>query len=290
MAIATSSPSIRTTPTRRRWRRFKANRLAVASAIFLVLLALVALLADALFTVDPSDTNPRNRFAGPFSSGHLLGTDDLGRDLFARVVFASRVSLLAGIGSVAAALVIAVPVGLVAGYVGGRVETVVSWIVDLLLSIPPLILVFAVAGVLGSSLRNAVIALAVYFTPLFVRLVIAETRRLRHTPLVEAARAVGSSSPFIMARHILPNIASPLIVQASLSIGVAIIAEASLSYLGLGVRPPTPSWGSMLRSAYDTISRNTWGVFVPATAMAVTVLAFNFLGDGLRQALGRLER
>jgi ABC-type dipeptide/oligopeptide/nickel transport system permease subunit len=274
----------------RRWRRFLRERLALAAAAYLLVLLAVALLADVIFTTDPTDTNPRDRFQGPFASGHVLGTDDLGRDLFARVVFSARVSLAAGAGSVAAALVVAVPVGLFAGSVGGRLESAVMRVVDLLLSIPPLILVFAVAGVLGASLRNAIVALAIYFTPLFVRLVVGEVRRLRDGQLVEAARAVGSSSTFIAFRHVLPNIASPLIVQASLSVGVAIIAEASLGFLGLGVRPPTPSWGTMLRGAFDTVERSTWGVFIPTVAMALTVLAFNMLGDGLRRSIGRLDR
>lgn len=281
-----------TTGTRignRRLRAFTRNRLALAGLLYLVGIGLAAVFAPLLFSRDPSDLDVTNRFAGPFSDGHLLGADSLGRDLLTQVVFAARVSLVAGFGSVALALCIAVPVGLLAGYYGRWIEAVVMRIVDLLLAIPPLILVFAVAGILGASLRNALIALSVYFAPLFIRLVVTEVRRLRDGPLVESARAVGSSDRFIMVRHVLPNIASPLIVQASLSTGVAIIAEASLSYLGLGVRPPTPTWGVMVRSAFDFIQRDAWAVVVPSAAMALTVLAFNFVGDGLRDALHRHE-
>jgi len=285
--MITESPVHTPSSGRRRLYRFARNRLALVGAIYLGVVVACGVSAPLLFSRRPSDLDVAHRFAGPFSPGHILGADSLGRDLFTQVVFASRVSLVAGVGSVTAALLIAVPVGLVAGYYGNRLEAVVMRLVELLLSIPPLILVFAVAGILGASLRNAIIALAVYFTPLFIRLVVGEVRRLRDGQLVEAARAVGSSDAFIMTRHVLPNIASPLIVQASLSIGVAIIAEASLSYLGLGVRPPTPTWGGMVRSAFDFIQRDAWAVFVPATAMALTVLAFNFVGDGLRDALGR---
>ncbi|MEO8696769.1 MAG: ABC transporter permease [Acidimicrobiales bacterium] len=273
----------------RRVRAFMRNRLAVVGLVYLILIVVCAAFAPLLFSRKPSELDVSNRFAGPFSHGHLLGADSLGRDLLTQVVYAARVSLLAGFGSVALALCVAVPVGLVAGYYGRWIEAVVMRAADLLLAIPPLILVFAVAGILGASLRNAVIALSVYFAPLFIRLVVTEVRRLRDGQLVESARAVGSTDRFIMVRHVLPNIASPLIVQASLSTGVAIIAEASLSYLGLGVRPPTPTWGVMVRTAFDFIQRDAWAVVVPSVAMAFTVLAFNFVGDGLRDALNRPE-
>lgn len=274
----------------RAWRRFAESRAAVVGALFLLLLVVAAIAAEVVAPYDPTATDLRARLLPPLSPDHLLGTDDLGRDLLSRVIHSARVSLMAGAGSVLTALAIAVPLGLVAGYHGRWVEWVVMRLVDFLLSIPPLILVFVIAGILGPSLRNAIVALGVYFVPLFTRLVVGEVRSLRGGPLVEAARAVGSSDSFIIARHVLPNIASPLIVQATLSFGVAVIAEASLSFLGLGVRPPTPSWGIMLRSAFDLITREPWMVFVPATAMAATVMALNYVGDGLRAALGGVRR
>lgn len=285
--MTTTPPAQSLAAVRGRKPQFLADRSAVVALVYLILLVLAAVLADLIVPTDPTETDLAARFQKPLSGGHLLGTDDIGRDMLARVIHSARVSLLAGAGSVGVALAIAVPLGIAAGYYGGRYESLLMRGVDFLLSIPPLVMVFAVAGILGPSLRNAIIALAVYFVPLFLRLSATESRRLRNSQLIEAARAVGTSDVFIMTRHVLPNAASPLIVQASISIGVAIIAESSLSFLGLGVRPPQPSWGIMLRSAFDFVDREAWMIFVPATAMALTVLAFNFLGDGLRRLLER---
>lgn len=273
----------------RRWRRFVRNKAAMIAAVFLALLVLSAVLAPLLAPHDPNDNDLVNTFAPLGSNGHLLGTDDLGRDVLSRLLFASRVSLLAGLGAVSVSLVIAIPFGLVAGYFGGRLDGVLMRLIDALLAIPPLIMVFAVAGVLGPSLRNAIIALGVLFTPTFIRLIRAEVRGLRNGQLVEAERSVGVPNVYLMWRHILPNVASPIIVQASLAVGSAILAEASLSFIGLGVQPPTPSWGSMLRTAFNNITAHTDLVFVPALAIALTVLALNVVGDGLRDALGRIE-
>ena len=273
----------------RRWRAFRRNRAAVIATAFLVLIVLVGVFAPLVATHDPNDATLADRRTDAFTDGYLLGTDDIGRDLFSRVVYGTRTSLLAGLGTVAAALAIALPIGMLAGYYQGRVDNIFMRVIDALLSIPPLIMVFAVAGTLGPGLFNAVLALAIFFVPIFVRLIRGEVRSVRRSQLVEAELAVGVPNGYIMRRHILPVIAAPLIVQASLAVGTAILAETSLSFLGLGVQDPTASWGRVLRQAYNDIQTRAWPLFVPGTAIALTVLAINVFGDGLRDALGRVE-
>jgi ABC-type dipeptide/oligopeptide/nickel transport system permease subunit len=283
----------------RRLRAFMRNKQAVGALIFLTLIVLSAVFAPLIAPFNPNKNELRFNFQTPWSrcavkqcskAGlRILGTDDLGRDIFSRLLFASRVSLLVGLGAVLAALVVALPLGLLAGYVGGKIDWLLMRAVDMILSIPPLILVFAVAGVLGASLKNAIVALGVFFVPLFLRLIRGQVQNQRNSQLVETERAIGVPDTYIAVRHILPNIASPLIVQVSLSIGTAILAEASLSFLGLGVQPPTASWGIMLRSAFDFISRHPWMILPPSMAIALTVLALNIIGDGLRDALGKVR-
>jgi peptide/nickel transport system permease protein len=274
------------------WRRarvFARNPFAVAALVFLLLVVVAALLANVIAPYGEVEADLRNRFATPFSDGHLLGTDDVGRDLLSRLLFGARVSLAAGLGSIGVALVLAVPAGLLAASRPGRIDTAATWAVDVLLSIPPLILVFAMAGVLGPGLRTIVIALGVYFTPLLFRLVRSEARALMSTPLVTASVAVGLKRRTILWRHVLPNVAAPLIVESSLAVGVAITGEASLSFVGLGVNPPGASWGVMLSLAFNKVTEHPWMVFVPGVAIGLTVLAINIVGAGLRDALGRVE-
>lgn len=274
----------------RRWRVFRRNKLAMASAAFLLLVLVATVFAPLIAPYDPARTNLRLRYSLPGQAGHVLGTDDLGRDLLSRLLVGGQVSLLAGFGSVLLGLVIAIPLGLLAGYYSGRIDAIVMWVVDAILAIPPLILVFAVAGILGPSLRSTIIALSVYFTPLLFRLVRGEVHTMRQGQLVTAERAGGAPDLYIMWRHILPNIASPLIVECSLAVGIGILAEASMSFLGLGVRPPTSSWGLMLGLAFNQLQQHPWMIFVPATAIALTVLALNLVGDGLRDALGKVTQ
>lgn len=276
--------------TRRRLRILLRDKGTVIAATFLLVVVVLTIFAPLIAPHDPSSTDLRARFEPPFSSGHLLGTDDLGRDLLSRLLYAGRVSLSVGLGSVAAAMLIAVPIGLIAGYVGGRIDSILSGAINILLSVPPLILVFTVAGILGPSVRNVIIALGSYFIPVFVRLVRSEVQVLRYGQLVESERAIGISDLRIVLRHVLPNISASLIVQASLNVGTAILSEASLSFLGLGVRPPTASWGVMLRDAYDYVRIESWVVFVPGITVALVVFALNVFGDGLRDALGRVNR
>lgn len=283
----------------RRLRAFLRNVPAMVSLFVLLVVVLSAVLAPWLTGLDPNKNELRLTFATPITfcdvpqcseaGTRWLGTDDIGRDIFSRLLHGSRVSLLVGLGSVLAALAVALPIGLLAGYLGGKLDWLLMRVVDIILSIPPLILVFAVAGVLGASIRNAIIALGVYFTPLFIRLIRSEVLNMRTSQLVEAERALGVPNYHILGRHILPNISSSLIVQISLSIGTAIIAEASLSFLGLGVQAPQSSWGIMLRSAFDFISRESWMILPPSLMIAATVLSLNLIGDGLRDALGRVR-
>jgi peptide/nickel transport system permease protein len=216
---------------------------------------------------------------------HWLGTDEVGRDVLSRIIWGARASLSAGLVSVGIALGIGVPLGLLAGYAGGWIDSVLSRIVDAMLAVPFLILAIALAAFLGPSLTNAMIAIGVTATPIFVRLTRGQTLAAKVEDYVEAARAVGNPHWRIALRHVLPNIVPPLLVQASLAIAGAIIAEAALSFLGLGQQPPSPSWGSMLNSAQRFIAQAPWMAFWPGFAIFFAVLSFNLLGDGLRDAL-----
>jgi ABC-type dipeptide/oligopeptide/nickel transport system permease subunit len=269
---------------------FRRDRVALVATGYLVVVGLVALLASVLAPHDPTATDLYAINKPPGTAGHLFGTDDLGRDTLSRLLYGTRVSLVAGLISVAVAVAIALPLGLVAGYFGGRLDELLMRIVDVLMSIPPLILVFAIAGILGPSLQNAIIALAILFVPLFLRLTRSEARAARASQLVEAERSLGVPDRAILTRHLLPGISAPLVVQATLTIGTAILAEASLSFLGLGVKPPQASWGSMVSTGLQFLRLTAWPVVIPCIAIALTVLAFNLVGDGLNDALAEGER
>jgi peptide/nickel transport system permease protein len=267
-------------------RRLRRNRMAMASLIYLLLLTLVAALAPVLMPYDPAEQDLLDRFQGP-SSEHWLGTDGLGRDVFSRMLDATGVALMATLQAVLIALALGAVLGLIAGYTGGFIDGLLSRIIDALMAMPPLILAVAIVGILGPGLTNAMLAIGVLLTPTFYRVVRGSTMTVRHATFVESARASGCTPTRILYRHVLPSISSPLLVQISFAAGIAIVAEASLSFIGLGVQPPQASWGSMLSEAFHDLARAGFLVVPPTVAIALTILAFSTLGDGLRDALGR---
>jgi len=271
-------------PWARAWRRLRRRKGAMLGLAIVVIFVLVALFAPLIAPYDPIATS-WSLIRKPPSAAHWLGTDDVGRDVFSRIVFGARASMSAGLVSVSIALGIGVPIGLLAGYAGGWIDAVISRVVDAMLAIPFLILAITLAAFLGPSLYNAMIAIGVTATPIFVRLTRGQTIAAKVEDYVEAARAVGNPHWRVALRHILPNVVPTLLVQASLAIAGAIIAEAALSFLGLGQQPPLPSWGSMLNSAQRFIEQAPWMAFWPGVAIFFAVLSFNLLGDGLRDAL-----
>jgi peptide/nickel transport system permease protein len=277
------------TPLRRALRRLFRRKGAILGLAVIVLFVALAVFAPLLTPYDPivqSWTSVRK----PPSALHWFGTDDVGRDILVRVMFGARASLMAGVVSVGIALGVGVPLGLTAGYLGGFTDALISRITDAMLACPFLILAIALAAFLGPSLGNAMIAIGVTTTPIFVRLTRGQVMTVKFEEYVEAARAVGNPRWRIALIHILPNILPALLVQATLSIAAAIIAEAALSFLGLGQQPPAPSWGSMLNSAQRFLVNEPWMAVWPGLAIFLTVLAFNLLGDGLRDALDPHER
>ena len=267
---------------------FLRNRAAVAGAAVVALFVLVAVLAPLLAPYDPLKTNFLLIRKAP-SAAHWLGTDDLGRDILSRMLFGARASLLAGCISVAIALGIGVPVGLAAGYFGGLVDAVLSRAVEALLSCPFLVLAIALGAFLGPSLGNAMIAIGLSAMPIFARLTRGQVLAVKAEDYIEGARAIGLPDRWIIWRYVLPNALAPIVVQATLAIAGAIIAEASLSFLGLGQQPPAPSWGSMLNTAKNFLEQAPWMSISPGAAIFAAVLGFNLLGDGLRDALDPKE-
>ena len=270
-------------------RRFAANRQALVGAAVVLFFVIVAVLAPLLAPFDPIGTD-WGAVRKPPSALHWMGTDELGRDVLSRLIWGARASLLTGVVSVAIGITAGVPLGLISGYAGGWTDTVVMRLTDALLAIPFLILAIALAAFLGPSLTNAMIAIGVSTTPIFIRLARAETLAVKAEDYIEAAMAIGVSHAGIVSRHVFPNIVPPLQVQATLAIATAIIAEASLSFLGLGQQPPAPSWGSMLSVAKNFMYQAPWMALWPGMAIFLVVLGFNLLGDGLRDALDPRER
>ena len=277
------------TPVRRAWMRLRRRKSAMLGLVIVVLLILIAVLAPLIAPFDPAKQSYTTVRKAP-SLLHWFGTDESGRDLFSRVVFGARASLMAGLVSIAIALGFGVPIGLLSAYRGGWTDTLISRFTDAMLAIPFLILAIALAAFLGPSLSNAMIAIGVTAMPIFIRLTRGQVMSVKVEDYVEAARAVGNPGYRIAFRHILPNILPALLVQATLSIAMAIIAEASLSFLGLGQQPPAPSWGSMLNTAQRFLTQAPWMAIYPGLAIFLTVLSFNLLGDGLRDALDPRER
>lgn len=271
-------------PQRRTLKRLARRGGAMLGFAVVVFFVLLALLAPWIAPYDPVATNWSAIRAAP-SAAHWFGGDELGRDVLSRIVWGARASILAGVVSVSISLALGVPIGMLAGYVGRWVDALISRITDAMLACPFLILAIALAAFLGPSLTNAMIAIGISATPIFIRLTRAQVLNAKAEDYVEAARALGNPHYRIALRHILPNIVAPLIVQATLAIAAAVIAEASLSFLGLGQQPPAPSWGSMLNTARNYVDQAPWMAIWPGVSIFLLVLSFNLLGDGLRDAL-----
>jgi peptide/nickel transport system permease protein len=271
------------------WRRLAARRSAVVGLAVVLALVLMAALADVVAPYDPTATDWGNVRGAP-SLAHPFGGDEVGRDVLSRIIYGARASLGAGLVSVLLAVSLGLPIGLIAGYAGGLVDGAIMRLTDALLAIPFLILAIALAAFLGPSLTNAMLAIGLSATSIFVRLTRAQVRAVAAEEFVEAARAVGNPPWRIALVHILPNIVPAILVQATLTIAAAIIAEASLSFLGLGQQPPEPSWGAMLNVAKNFMDQAPWMAIWPGLSIFLAVLAFNLFGDGLRDALDPRQR
>jgi len=271
-------------PWHRALRQLLRRRAAMFGLAIVLLFVAMAVFAPWVAPQDPVATSWGAIRKAP-SAAHWFGTDEIGRDVLSRVIWGTRASLLAGVVSVSISLLLGVPIGLAAGFVGGMVDALISRLTDAFLSCPFLILAIALAAFLGPSLSNAMIAIGVSATPIFVRLTRAQVINVKVEDFVEAARALGNPPWRIALRHVLPNVTAPLIVQATLAIAAAVIAEASLSFLGLGQQPPDPSWGSMLNTAKNYVDQAPWMAVWPGLAIFLLVLSFNLVGDGLRDAL-----
>jgi ABC-type dipeptide/oligopeptide/nickel transport system permease subunit len=282
-SIRASGPAER----KRRWtvlRRAARARLAPFGAAVLALSVLLALAAPVVAPYDPLAQNLGNTLAPP-DRVHLLGTDNVGRDVLSRVIWGTRVSLVAGLVSVVLAGVAGSGLGVVAGYCGGRIDGLVMRVMDAVLSFPPLVLALALGAVLGAGLGGVLLALGVVYTPTFARLMRGQVLTITARDYVDAARGLGASGWRVALRHVVPNAINPIVVQASLSVAFAILAEASLSFLGLGVQPPQASWGSMINAGRGYLQQAPWIVFGPGAALFVTVVGLNFVGDAVRDAL-----
>src|SRR5579859_5943674 len=270
---------------RRVVRRLQSDKAAVFGVCFLVVVGIIALFAKQIAPYSPLQANFHALRSGP-SRAHWLGTDTLGRDVLSRLIYGAQVSMRVSMLVVVFSAVPGMIIGMISGYVRGWLDAVIMRLSDAFQSIPGLVLILAIAGTLGPGLNSATIALSVVFAPAFVRLARARTLVVREESFVESSRSIGTSTTRILFKRVMPNVLSPVIVQATIVAGGAILAEAALSFLGFGQVPPNPSWGSMLSNAYDSIYQGSWLSVPPGVIIALTVLAFNFLGDGLRDAMG----
>lgn len=271
-------------PLRRKWVKLKRNKAALLGGILIVIYVTSALFAPLLFRGNPSAPNLMNSLESP-SAGYPLGTDELGRSILGRIIYGSRVSLLIAVGVVSVGIIIGIPLGLVSGYYRGKVDFIIQRVTDTMLAFPGFLLALALVAVLGVGLKNTVISIGISMVPLYIRLVRGCVLSVREEVYVEAARAVGTRDVIILIRHILPNVMVPITVQTSLSMGTAILFAAGLGFLGIGVQPPTPEWGSMLGSARSYLFHSPHVATFPGIAIFLAVLSFNLLGDGLRDAL-----
>jgi peptide/nickel transport system permease protein len=267
-------------------RRFLRHRLAVISTVIFAVIVFAAVFANIVSPYDPNKIDPAF-FDKPPSAAHVLGTDQVGRDNLSRVIYGGRVSLSVGVVAVAIYMVIGITLGAVAGYYGGTVDMIISRFIDIVLSFPNLLLILVLVSVLGPGLRNIMLVLGLLGWPQIARIVRAEFMHLRVQEFVTAARVLGVTTPRIIVRHIIPNAMGPILVGATFGVASAILSESGLSFLGLGVQPPTSSWGQMLNSAQSLsiLEKKPWLWVPPGMMILISVLCINFIGDGLRDAL-----
>jgi oligopeptide/dipeptide ABC transporter ATP-binding protein len=268
------------------WPRFRRQPFALGGLAFLLLVIVAAIFAPLIAPYPPNLQNLNITNAGP-SALHWLGTDDLGRDILSRLIWGGRISMRATFEIVGIAILFAAPLGLIAGFFRGAVDSVIMRAMDAMFSFPPLILALTVAALLGASVNDVAIAIAVVFIPSFVRVLRGQVIAVREENYIEAARSLGATSPRLIRRHVVPNVASPVIIQVALSLGYALLTEAGLNYLGIGEQPPTPSWGAMMNEGYSFIFTTPWALVFPGLVIMLTVLSFNLVADGLRDSLGR---
>jgi ABC-type dipeptide/oligopeptide/nickel transport system permease subunit len=271
-------------------RRFRRNTGAMIALGFIVFLVIIAIIGPYITPYEPNAQDLLNSLADPFKGGHVLGTDELGRDTLSRLIVGTRVAMLAAGQAVIIGMTLGVPPGLVAGFFSGKIDLFIMRVTDAVQSFPPLILAIAVVGILGPGLRNAMLAVGIIFAPNFLRIVRGAVLEVREETFIEASRSIGTPTSRIIRTRILPNVLPPLLVQISLAAGFALLAEASLSFLGLGVQLPQASWGLMLGRGYNFFSRQPWMIVFPGVLIALTVLSFNVVGDGLRDSIGREVR
>jgi peptide/nickel transport system permease protein len=266
------------------FKRFMAERLAFISFIYLVLLVIVAIFAPYIAPYDPNKQDLAHVLADP-SFSHLMGTDNLGRDIFSRLLMGTRAALQASLFAILIPVLIGIPIGIIAGYLGGLIDDIFMRIVDAIMSIPAILLCLGITAALGVSLWNAMIAIGITSIPQFARLARGQTLQVRTEAYVESAKISGAGSIWIMLKHIIPNISPPVLVQASLNISFAVLVEVSLSFLGMGAQSPDISWGSLIQQAYTMINMKPWMIIYPGVAVSLTIMAGNFVGDGLRVAV-----
>ena len=286
-----AAPDAVRTPWTEFWRKFQRQKIALIAGGFVVLLVLIALAAPWIVPYDAENFFDYDRLNAPPSLRHWFGVDALGRDIFSRILMGARISLAAGFVSVAAGAIVGTLLGLIAGYYEGWLDRAIMRICDVLFAFPGILLAIGIVAILGGGMTNVVVAVAVFSVPTFARLVRGNTLALKHLTFIEAARSIGASDWTIIARHIFPGTISAVVVYFSLRIGTSIITAAALSFLGMGAQPPTPEWGAMLDAARSDMLTAPHEAIFPALAIFFTVLAFNLLGDGLRDALDpKIER
>jgi peptide/nickel transport system permease protein len=271
------------------WRLLLGNPVTMISAVVLLVIAFVAVTADWIAPHGVNKIDVADALQPP-RTAHWFGTDELGRDIFSRVLLATHASMQVAVASVAFAFVVGVTIGVISGYRGGALDAVLMRLVDVMFAFPVLLLALAIVAILAPGTTTTILAIGIVYTPIFARVARASTLGVRVEPFVQLSRTMGTGHLYILGRHMLPNIAGPVIVQTSLSLAFAILSEAALSFLGLGIQPPQPSWGRMLFDAQGFVQRAWWMSVFPGAAIFVTVLAFNLLGDGLRDILDPKQR